>query len=314
MGLQLTPLGPVFAAQVNDVDLTQPLDPKLVEELIVALDQYGVLLFRGQMLSQEQLVKFGSQFGNLDSLLQKNLMDNIQKRLKYDTLTDISNVDEKGNVADPKHRQSLMNIVNRTWHSDGSFARVPKRYSILSAVAVVKHGGQTEYADMRAGYDTLDQPTKDLIADKVGEWWAFFPSEQLGLENYQEKEKAAYPPVRWPLVRVHPTTGRRVLWCDTKVRQIFGMEMSEGRQLVQDLIEHTTQRERVYSHTWQVGDLIIADNRSVLHRGRRFDRSERREMRRAETLDDSVSLPEGVERVEPLSDNEAGLQKSLVFN
>lgn len=99
-----------------------------------------------------------------------------------------------------------------------------------------------------------------------------------------------YPPVIWPLARTHPATGRNILWVGTPLRAISGMPTHEGRILAHILLEHATQRERVHSHTWTTGDLVMWDNRAVLHRGRWFDLDERREMRRAGTTDDVGSI------------------------
>jgi alpha-ketoglutarate-dependent 2,4-dichlorophenoxyacetate dioxygenase len=206
-----------------------------------------------------------------------------------DTLTDISNLDADGNVAHAQHWQTITTIGNRFWHSDGSYKDLPIRYSILNAVTAVGYGGETHYADLRAAYDSLDEVTKALIADKVAIFWSHNTRDWLQIGD-SEAERSAFPKVRWPMVRTHPGSGRKVLWCDSKVWAIEGLSLPEGRALVHELIEHIGQREHVYSHKWQPGDLIMADNRSTAHRGRRFDHSEPREMRRVETNDDVHSL------------------------
>ena len=162
---------------------------------------------------------------------------------------------------------------------------------MLAAVTAVSWGGQTEYADLRAAYDALDERTKELIADRSATFYSHYIRQQLGIED-SEEVLAVYPPVRWPMIRTHPESGRTVLWVDTKVTEISGLSIPEGRALAHDLIEHIAQPERVYSHTWTANDVVMWDNRSVLHRGRRFDMTERREMRRVSTVDDSSSLGE----------------------
>jgi alpha-ketoglutarate-dependent 2,4-dichlorophenoxyacetate dioxygenase len=186
-----------------------------------------------------------------------------------------------------------MNVSNRFWHSDGSFKHFPNRYSILNAVVAVERGGQTEFADLRAAYDALDDATRALISDRVGTFYSHNTRDMLHVRA-SEEERSAYPPVQWPLVRTHPGSHRKVLWCDSKVTRVSGMSVPEGRALVHELIEHIGQRERVYSHTWKSGDLVMYDNRSVLHRGRRFNLEDRREMRRVEVVDDVHSLGETV--------------------
>jgi alpha-ketoglutarate-dependent 2,4-dichlorophenoxyacetate dioxygenase len=291
MTVSIEPVTAEFAAGVSGVDLRQPLAPQDKARVIEASDKYAVLIFHGQLLSKEELIGFGSQFGELDTGLQTKIMHKMQNRLGHAAVSDISNLDATGKVADPDHWQAIMNVSNRFWHTDGSFKHYPNRYSILNAVVAVKYGGQTEFADLRAAYDALDEPTQALIADKIGTFYSHNTRDWLHV-NASEDERRAYPPVQWPLVRTHPGSKRKVLWCDSKVARISGMSVPEGRALAHELIEHIGQRERIYRHQWKSGDLVMYDNRSVLHRGRRFNMDERREMRRVEVLDTVHSLGE----------------------
>ena len=289
MPLTSTPVSQDFVARVSGVDLRQPLGEADRNAIVSLADRYAVLVFEGQHLSKEELVAFGASFGVVDTTLQKKLMHRIQNRLGSDSVTDISNLDAEGKVAGPEHWQTITTIGNRFWHSDGSYKHQPIRYSILNAVTAVEQGGETQYADLRAAYDALDPATQAYISDKVGVFWSHNTRAWLGIRD-SEEEQNAFPKVRWPLVRTHPGSGRKVLWCDSKLWAIEGMSLPEGRALAHELIEHIGQRERVYSHKWRAGDLVMYDNRSTVHRGRRFDHSERREMRRVETTDDARSL------------------------
>ncbi|MBW8752990.1 MAG: TauD/TfdA family dioxygenase [Sphingomonadales bacterium] len=280
---------PEFVARVTGIDLREPIALADKQALVAAADKYAVLVFPGQHLSKEELVAFGHTFGEVDTTLQKKLLNHVQNRLGTDEVTDISNLDAQGNVAAADHWQTITTIGNRFWHSDGSYKELPIRYSILNAVTAVEHGGETEYADLRAAYDALDEVTRALIADKVGRFWSHNTRDQLKIPD-TEAERSAFPKSRWPLVRTHPGSDRKVLWCDSKCYEIEGLSLPEGRALVHELIEHIGQRERVYRHSWQPGDLIMADNRAAVHRGRRFAHAERREMRRVETVDDVRSL------------------------
>lgn len=289
MGIQFEPVNPEFVARATNIDLRRPISAEDKEAIITACDRFGVLVFPDQLLSKEELIAFGHCFGEVDKTLQQKLMNHIQNRLGTDEITDISNVDADGNVAHPTHWATITTIGNRFWHSDGSYKELPIRYSILNAVTAVSRGGETQYADLRAAYDALDDVTRELISDKVGRFWSHNTRDQLRIPD-SEKDRTAFPKSRWPMVRTHPGSGRKLLWCDSKLCEIEGMSIPEGRALAFELIEHIGQRERVYSHQWKPGDLVMADNRSVLHRGRRFDHSERREMRRVETNDDVKSL------------------------
>jgi alpha-ketoglutarate-dependent 2,4-dichlorophenoxyacetate dioxygenase len=289
MTLELEPVTAGFVARVTGIDLRAPLGEAARNAIVAAADRYAVLVFPGQHLAKEELVAFGAAFGEVDTTLQKKLLNRVQNRLGMDTVTDISNVDADGNIAAPEHWQTITTVGNRFWHSDGSYKDQPIRYSILNAVTAVAHGGETQYADLRAAYDSLDEATRALIADKVGIFWSHNTRDWLHIAD-SEEERSAFPKMRWPLVRTHPGSGRKVLWCDSKVYAIEGMPLPIGRALAHELIEHIGQREHVYSHHWAPGDLVMYDNRAVLHRGRRFDHAERREMRRVETTDDARSL------------------------
>ena len=288
--LTVTPVGTSFVAEAGGVDLRQPQDPETLRQIALAMDKYAVLIFRNQSLSQAEQVAFARQMGPPDTKLAE-MMKYIQTRLDSPELSDISNVDADGNVADKNHRQAMMNIGNRIWHSDSSFMEYPWRYSMLYAVTAVSWGGQTQWADLRAAYDALDDHMKDLIKDLVGEHYALHSRMVLGDTATSEAELQMFPPVHWPLVRTHAGSQRTVLFVSSAVRRILGMSLPEGRELVAELLEHATQREFVHTHHWQAGDFVIWDNRSVLHRGRRFDPTERREMRRVATVDDVRSLP-----------------------
>jgi len=289
MPIDLEPVTADFVAVVTGIDLRRPLSNGDKTAIVAASDAYAVLVFPDQRLAKEELVAFGHAFGEVDTSLQKKLLNRVQNRLGTDEVTDISNLDADGNVAGPDHWQTITTVGNRFWHSDGSYKHTPIRYSILNAVTAVDQGGETQYADLRAAWDALDEGTKDFVSDKIGIFWSHNTRDQLKIPD-SLAERSAFPKTRWPLVRSHPGSGRRVLWCDSKVCAIEGMPLPEGRALAHELIEHIGQRERVYSHRWKAGDLVMYDNRATVHRGRRFDHAQPREMRRVETVDDSVSL------------------------
>jgi alpha-ketoglutarate-dependent 2,4-dichlorophenoxyacetate dioxygenase len=273
-----------FVRHASGVDLTQPLSDGQVADIVQALDKYAVLIFPKQPVTEQQQVAFTSRFGPLDYGPQRAL-NTIQTRLKESALSDISNVDISGRVAERSHAQAVMNIGNMQWHSDASYQPYPFRYSVLTCQCPAKWGGQTEFADLRAAYDALDMHLLDTIEHATGEFFSIHGRDMLGVES-SVAVRNMFPPVRWPLIRTHPASGRKILWVGTPLRKIDGLSVHEGRMLAHILLEHATQRERVYSHSWSVGDLVIWDNRAMLHRGRWFDLDARREMRRSGTSDD----------------------------
>ena len=283
MTLNLRPLHPLFAAETDDVDISRVPDPALVDEINAAMNRYAVLVLRGKPAGPEQQLAFTRAFGPLDTGLKK-VRKGQPDRLGYEELADISNLDETGNIAARNHRRIVGNIANALWHSDSSFQKPAARYSMLHALVVTEKGGETEYADLRAAYDALPDEMKREIHGLVAEHFALHSRMMLG-ESYSEEQKAVIPPAQWPLVRTHPGSGRNVLFVGVHITHILGMTVPESRLLVSDLLEHATQPQFVYRHNWRVGDLVIWDNRAVIHRGRRHDPSVRRELRRSTTLD-----------------------------
>jgi alpha-ketoglutarate-dependent 2,4-dichlorophenoxyacetate dioxygenase len=285
MALYISQIHPIFVGEVTGVDLRQPLDPAVVMEIDAAMDRYAVLVVRDQPLDQEQQMVFARSFGPLDLGLRK--VKKQPHRFRYDELIDISNVDEKGRIADRNSGKIVSNIANQLWHSDSSFQRPAAKYSMLSAVVLPTRGGETEFADLRAAYDALSDELKAELEALEAEHYALHSRFLLGDSDYTEEQKNAIPPVHWPIVRMHPGSKRKLLFVGVHARRIVGWPVAEGRMLLMDLLEHATQRDFVYSHKWRVGDLVIWDNRSTLHRGRRYNLSERRELRRATTEDTS---------------------------
>jgi alpha-ketoglutarate-dependent 2,4-dichlorophenoxyacetate dioxygenase len=282
MQITLGTLHPEFGATVDGVDLGQVLTAEQVTAIDAALETHAVLVFRNQDLSQDRQLEMCKQFGEIDLGLVKARKD-APIRLKHRELLDISNVGIDGEVADRNHAKIITNIANQLWHSDSSFQNPAARFSMLYGVVVPPEGGETEWVDMRIAYETLPDAMKTRIRGLRGEHHAFHSRMLLGA--YMQEQLDAIPPANWPLVRRQQRTGRDFLFANVHIREIIGMSIAEGRMLVSDLIDHATEPQRRYRHTWQEGDLVMWDNRITLHRGRHFPLEQRREMRRTTTLD-----------------------------
>jgi alpha-ketoglutarate-dependent 2,4-dichlorophenoxyacetate dioxygenase len=283
MSLQLKPLHAVFAAEASGIDLAKPLSDADARAINAAMNEHAVLVWRGQPLTAQQQIDVATSFGPLDIGLKR--VFKRPERLDDERLIDISNVDAQGNVARRDSPKNLSNFANQLWHSDSSFMNPRAAYSMLHCVVKPSWGGNTEFADLRAAYDTLDERTKAEIQDLKAEHFALHTRILLGDEAYTDDQKKEIPPAVWPLADTHPGSGRKVLFVGVHARQVIGWPVAESRMYLQDLLEHATQRERVYQHQWQVGDLVMWDNRATLHRGRRYDISERRELRRTTVND-----------------------------
>ena len=284
MTLQFKPLHPLFAAEASGIDLSQPLSLSDAKKINAAMNQYAVLVWRGQPLTARQQMDFAQSFGPLDIGLKR--VFKRKERLEDERLIDISNVDAQGNVAGRDSPKNLSNFANQLWHSDSSFMNPRAAYSMLHALVTPSWGGNTEFTDLRAAYDVLPAQIKAEISGLHAEHFALHTRLLLGDDAYTDEQKKEIPPAVWPLVDTHPGSGRKLLFVGVHARQIVGWPTAEGRMYLLDLLEHATQRRFVYAHEWQVGDLVIWDNRSTLHRGRRYDIAERRELRRT-TINDT---------------------------
>jgi alpha-ketoglutarate-dependent 2,4-dichlorophenoxyacetate dioxygenase len=289
MSLSIRQLHPVFAGEVSGVDIAKPLSREEVAAIEAGMDKYAVLVFHDQKLTDDEQMAFTRNFGAIEDARGGNVTKPQDKRL-VTGMNDVSNLGKDGKPLARDNRQRLFNLGNMLWHSDSSFRPIPAKYSLLSARVVNKKGGNTEFADMRAAYDALDDDTKREIEDLVCEHSLMYSRGSLGFLDYSEEEKAMFKPVRQRLVRTHPVTGRKSLYLSSHAGAILGMPMPEARMLLRDLNEHATQPRFVYVHKWTLHDLVIWDNRQVMHRVRRYDESQPRDMRRTTVAGDAPTV------------------------
>jgi alpha-ketoglutarate-dependent 2,4-dichlorophenoxyacetate dioxygenase len=294
MAIELRPINPRFAAEIGGIDLGRSIDRPAVDAIWEAIDRYAVLVFRDQHLHDTQLRDFAAKFGPLE--IGRAAARGGRRRLAHPEIGDISNLDEEGRLRQRDDGRRLDSLGNRLWHTDASYMPVPVVLGMLHAVAVpppsALGGGETEFADMRAAYDALSEPMKVEINGLVAEHDVFWSRGQIGFTEFPAGEREQYPPSRQRLVRRHSGSRRKTLYLSAHASHIVGWPVPEGRLLLLDLNTHATQPEFVYSHRWQVGDLVIWDNRCTMHRGRPHDDAYPRDLRRATTLDVSSTLDE----------------------
>jgi len=269
MSMSIWPVTPDFAAEVGDVDLSQPLGEEQIGQIKEAFWKYAVLVFPDQDLTQEQHLRFARYFGPLEETIVAYRSD-AKLRVRKD-LSDVSNLDEGDRIWDGSDRMRFYQQGNRLWHTDSSFRRVPARVSLLYARSVPPVGGQTEFADERAAYDALDEERKKAIEDLVVEHHYFTSRAKIGFHDFSDEEREAMPPVPQVLVRYLPESGRRCLYLASHATRVVGMSDEAGRELIDELTAHAIQRQFVYSHRWRARDLVMWDNRCTMHRGRDFD-------------------------------------------
>jgi len=279
----------VFVGEVSGIDISRSLTAAEVAAIEAGMDRYAVLVFHDQTISDEQQMAFSRNFGSLEDARGGTITKPEDKRLQVG-MNDVSNLGKDGRPLDRLSRERAFNLGNMLWHSDSSFRAVPAKYSLLSARVVNPTGGNTEFADMRAAYDALDGPTKALIEDLVCEHSLMHSRGSLGMADFSDEERVMFRPVRQRLVRTHPVTGRRSLYLSSHAGAIVGMPMAEARILLRDLTEHATQPAFVYVHRWRRWDLVMWDNRQMMHRARRYDESQPRDMRRTTVAGDAPTV------------------------
>ena len=292
MNMTFTPLTPTFAAEVSGIDLTRPLTAEQVKAIDDGMDRWGVLVFHDQRFDDETQLAFSRNFGALEISSGAELSKPEDNRLRPE-MADISNLDVQSKVRGAEDKKRLGALGNRLWHSDASFRAVPAKYSLLSARIVPPTGGNTEFADMRAAYDALDDATKAEIEDLITEHSNAFSRELIGFPKaaYGAEFQDKLRPVRHRLVRYDERTQRKSLYLSAHIGEIVGWPVPEARAYIRDLMEHATQRAFVFAHRWKVWDLVIWDNRTTMHRARRYnDLTEVRDMRRSTIRGEAMTV------------------------
>jgi len=264
--IAITPVHPLFAAEVAGVDLTRPLDDAAFARIAAAFDEYSVLVFHDQALTDEQQMAFSERFGALETTVRT--MGNEDRLGAH--MVDLSNQDETGKLMEWTDRRMRYQAGNQLWHSDSSFKPVPAHSSALSARVVPPEGGETEFANARVAYAALSDDLRRQVDDKVVVH-SFGFSRSLIDPGIGTEVGRDYPPVRHALVRANPRNGRKSLYIGSHAWYVEGLGIDESRILIAKLLELTTRPDRVYQHRWRVGDLVMWDNRCVLHRGRLWD-------------------------------------------
>jgi alpha-ketoglutarate-dependent 2,4-dichlorophenoxyacetate dioxygenase len=288
MTLSTRPLHPLFGLEIQEIDVRRASDAEF-REIARAFDDFSVLLFRDQSLTDDEQIGFSGRFGPLETTIRSIAS---QGRTQAE-IANLSNVDAEDRLIPRGDRRNIYNAGNQMWHTDSSFKRVPALASLLSAREVPPEGGETQFASMRVAYDRLPEPARRLLDGRVA-IHSFTYSRGLIADGLFEDDHAAQvPPVPQALVRVNPANGRKSFYVASHACEIVGMPSVEARALIRELIAAATRPELVYSHRWRVGDLVMWDNRCVLHRGRPWDEAQyRRVMHRTTVAGDGPTAPD----------------------
>ncbi|HKF73611.1 MAG TPA: TauD/TfdA family dioxygenase [Stellaceae bacterium] len=290
MTIVIHPLTPCIAGEVSGCDLRKALSTDEVAAIEAGMDRWAVTVFHEQDITDEQQIAFSRNFGQIENSYGGHITVKQEHKRLGPLMNDLSNLglDNKPLARDDRRR--MFNLGNRLWHSDSSFRAIPAKYSLLSAKTVVERGGNTEFADMRAAYDALDPETKTEIEDLVCEHSLMYSRGSLGFTELSDEEHLMFKPVRQRLVRTHPVTGRKSLYLSSHIGGIIGWPVPEARAFIRDLTEHATQPQFVYAHKWRRHDLVMWDNRQTMHRVRRFDETQVRDMHRTTVAGDAPTV------------------------
>ena len=290
MALTFRKLHANFVAEVNSIDLRQIHDPEMLAEIRAGMDEYGILVFRDQMFTDDEHLAFARRLDG--ELHTKTGISAFKKsRLGNEALADVSNIDENGRIQKVDDRRRMYGLGNRLWHTDASFQDPPGRYSMLFARVIPSVGSTTEYVDTRVAYDTLSEDMKARLEGLHVHHSIAHSRDILGFE-FSQKEHDILKGAVHPLIRTLPRSGRKSLYIAAHASKIIDWPIPEGRLMLLELIEHATQPEGIYRHAWTVGDLVIYDNRATMHRARPFEDTQYpRELRRVTTLDIADAAP-----------------------
>jgi alpha-ketoglutarate-dependent 2,4-dichlorophenoxyacetate dioxygenase len=284
--IEFKPLHDEFGARVTGVDLSAPLTDEDVAAIRAAMDEYSVLCFPDQQMTDDAHLAFTKNLGEPEP---NHVIFGATGEVNYfGTIGNVIDADNKKGNSDPHTRYQS---GNNLWHSDSSFRLVPTKFSINHAYEVPGEGGITEFASQRLAYEHLPAEMQGTIDSlHVLHDYVFSRSQVAPVDP---NHAASLPPIEHKLVRTNPSNGRKSYYVGSHARSIIGLSGIESRQLIDDLLESATKPESVYAHQWQVGDTVIWDNRCLMHRGLGYDADRwRRLMRQTRVSGDGPTLNE----------------------
>jgi alpha-ketoglutarate-dependent 2,4-dichlorophenoxyacetate dioxygenase len=280
--MKITPVHPYLGARVEGVDLAGPIDAAAFGQIFEAFQEYSVLVFHDQRLTDEQQMAFSERFGPLETTLKAT---GREDRL-HPQLVDLSNVDpdHDDHLIGWDDRRMVYQSGNQLWHTDSSFKPVPAMASLLSGREVPPAGGETEFVSMRHTWSALPEALRAGLEGRVVVHSILYSRSTIAPGLFDPEHERELAPVRQALVRVNPVNGRRSVYIGSHAWYVEGMSLEESRRLLDDLLDRTTRPACVFQHRWRQWDLVMWDNRCVLHRGRPWDAARHRRVMRRTTV------------------------------
>jgi alpha-ketoglutarate-dependent 2,4-dichlorophenoxyacetate dioxygenase len=265
VAITIKPLHDLFGAEIGGVDTGQPMADATFAEIRAALDAHSLLVFHDQSLDDDTQVAFSRRFGPLEKTIGANATGGTHFARQ-------SNLDvQTGAVIPPDDQRMRYMKGNYLWHTDSSFKPVPALCSLLSGRVVPEAGGDTDFASARAAYDALPAATQARIEGLVAEHSLAYSRSLTGFDIATATRKDEVPPVRHAVVRANPANGRKAIYAGAHASHVIGWPVEAGRALINELNAHITEPRFCHSHKWRVGDLVIWDNRCLLHRATPYD-------------------------------------------
>ena len=264
--LTFEPLHDEFGARATGVDLAAPLPDDTVAEIHAAIDTYSFLCFPGQSFDDDRQLAFTRRLGEPEENHVSLGRDGV-----VDYFGTIGNVRADGTKLGNAHRRVVFQTGNNMWHTDSSFRAAPSCVSIMCAYEVPDEGGETRFASARAAWARLPQPRQDEIDPLVAVHDYVFSRGKVSPDAVSPSHAASLPPVRQRLVRTNPRTGAKNYYVGSHVRAVEGWSEERGRALLDDLLARAVGEEHVHTHAWEPGQLVIWDNRCLLHQGAGYD-------------------------------------------
>jgi alpha-ketoglutarate-dependent 2,4-dichlorophenoxyacetate dioxygenase len=287
--LNIQPLHKSFGVSATGIDLSGDLADEFVNQIWGLIDEYSFVVFPGQDgFNDDKQLGFTRLLGSPEP---SHVAKGEEGKLEY--FGTIGNVQPDGTALGNEHRKTKFLTGNNLWHSDASFKPVPAALSVMCAYETPEEGGQTLFASTRSAYAQLDADLKSKLDPMVGIHDYTFSRSKVSPDAVSPSLSASLPPVRQKLVRTNPTNKLKNLFIGSHVREIEGMGFDESRALLDQLVEHSVREENIVTHAWQPGDLVIWDNRCLIHRGAGYDADKyRRLMRQTRVAGTASSLEE----------------------
>jgi alpha-ketoglutarate-dependent 2,4-dichlorophenoxyacetate dioxygenase len=286
--LTIEKLHPDFGARITGVDLRAVPPEEVLAEIRAAIDDYSIVCFPDQPLDDARQLAFTRSLGEPEP---NHVILGQEGRVVY--FGTIGNVMEDGSKLGNDHKRTKFQTGNNLWHSDSSFREVPSKFSIMCAYEVPEEGGLTQFVSQRAAYRRLPDEMKKKIDPLQAVHDYVFSRSKVGPDAVTPSHAASLPPVRQKLVRQNPRTGEKNYFIGSHAKEIAGWGFEDSRVLLDDLLDRATRDAHVYSHAWKPGDLVVWDNRCLLHRGSGYDADKyRRRMRQTRVCGEGSTLAE----------------------